>query len=392
MSRKQTRNAQGGGTIRWRSDGRWEARYTKGRDPGTGKQIQKSIYGKTQAEVRKKLQQACIAIDEGTYMEPSKLTVGEWLEIWVENYTENLKPYSKKSYNTQIKKHIKPALGAIKLTSLNTVEIQRFYNRLLKGVEDNEPLSPKTIKNIHGVLHKALKQAVEIGYLKYNVSEACKLPRVQKVNIKPLEEKEIAAFLEAVKGHQYENIYVVDLFTGMRQGEILGLTWDCINFKNGTIFIYRQLQKIEGEYRFVSLKNDKARRIMPAPAVMRVLQNQKRIQNEWKLKASTAWENSELVFTNQLGGHLSHFTVYKHFKRIVREIGVPNARFHDLRHSYAVVALQAGDDLKTVQETLGHHAASFTLDVYGHVSERMMRDSSKRMEEFIKGITKKEKL
>lgn len=386
MPRKQTRNAQGGGTIRLRSDGRWEARYTAGRDPGTGKQIQKSIYGKTQVEVRKKLQQACIAIDEGTYMEPSKLTVGGWLEIWVENYTQNLKPYTKKSYNTQIKKHIKPALGAIKLISLNTVEIQRFYNGLLKGKEGTEPLSPKTIKNIHGVLHKALEQAVEIGYLRYNVSDACKLPRVEKPNIKPLEEKEMAVFLEAIKGHQYENIYIVDLFTGMRQGEILGLTWDCINFKNGTIFIYRQLQKIDGEYRFVSLKNDKSRRIMPAPAVMRVLQNQRQIQNEWKLKAGIAWENSELVFTNQLGGHLAHFTVYKHFKKIVREIGIPDARFHDLRHSYAVAALQAGDDVKTVQETLGHHAASFTLDVYGHVSERMMKDSSKRMEEFIKNI------
>ena len=386
MPRKQTRNAQGGGTIRRRSDGRWEARYTAGRDPGTGKQIQKSIYGKTQAEVRKKLQQACIAIDEGTYVEPSKLTVGGWLGIWVENYTQNLKPYTKKSYNTQIKKHIKPALGAIKLTSLNTVEIQRFYNGLLKGKEDTEPLSPKTIKNIHGVLHKALEQAVEIGYLRYNVSDACKLPRVEKPNIKPLEEKEMAVFLEAIKGHQYENIYIVDLFTGMRQGEILGLTWDCINFKNGTILIYRQLQKIDGEYHFVSLKNDKSRRIMPAPAVMRVLQNQRQIQNEWKFKAGAAWENSDLVFTNQLGGHLAHFTVYKHFKKVVREIGIPDARFHDLRHSYAVAALQAGDDVKTVQETLGHHAASFTLDVYGHVSERMMKDSSKRMEEFIKNI------
>ena len=316
------------------------------------------------------------------------MTVGSWLEIWVENYTQNLKPYTKKSYNTQIKKHIKPALGAIKLTSLNTVEIQRFYNRLLKGKGDIEPLSPKTIKNIHGVLHKALEQAVDIGYLRYNVSDACKLPRVEKPNIKPLEEKEMAAFLEAIKGHQYENIYIVDLFTGMRQGEILGLTWDCINFENGTIFIYRQLQKIDGEYRFVSLKNDKSRRIMPAPAVMRVLQNQRQIQNEWKFKAGAAWENSDLVFTNQLGGHLAHFTVYKHFKKVVREIGIPDARFHDLRHSYAVAALQAGDDVKTVQETLGHHAASFTLDVYGHVSERMMKDSSKRMEEFIKNIKK----
>ena len=125
---------------------------------------------------------------------------------------------------------------------------------------------------------------------------------------------------------------------------------------------------------------------MPAPAVMKVLQNQRRIQNEWKLKANAIWESSGLVFTNQLGGHLAHFTVYKHFKRIVREMGIPEARFHDLRHSYAVAALQAGNDIKTVQETLGHHAASFTLDVYGHVSERMMKNSSEQMEAYIKSI------
>jgi len=386
MTRKLTRNAQGGGTIRRRSDGRWEARYTLGRDPGTGKQIQKSVYGKTQAEVRKKLQQACVSIDEGTYTEPSKLTLGNWLDIWVTEYTANLKPHSIKSYKTQINKHIKPSLGAIKLNLFNTVETQSFYNRLLKGTEDTRPLSPKTIKNVHGVLHKALEQAVEIGYLRYNVTNACKLPRVEKPEIKPLQEKEIASFLKAIKGHQYENIYVVDLFTGMRQGEILGLTWDCIDFQHGTILIYRQLQKINGNYQFVSLKNDKARRIMPAPAVMKVLQNQRRIQNEWKLKANAVWENSGLVFTNQLGGHLAHFTVYKHFKRIVWDIGIPKARFHDLRHSYAVAALQAGNDVQTVQETLGHHAASFTLDVYGHVSERMMKNSSEQMEAYIKSI------
>ena len=156
------------------------------------------------------------------FIQPSKLTLGNWLDIWVTEYTANLKPHSIKSYKTQINNHIKPVLGAIKLILLNTVEAQSFYNQLLKGTEDTKPLSPKTIKNVHGVLHKALEQAVEIGYLRYNVTNACKLPRVEKPEIKPLQEKEIASFLKAIKGHQYENVYVIDLFTGMRQGEILG--------------------------------------------------------------------------------------------------------------------------------------------------------------------------
>lgn len=383
----KTKNAKGAGSIRKRSDGRWEARYTAGRDPGTGKQIQKSVYGKTQAEVRKKLQKSCVAIDEGIYIDPVKFTVGDWLDVWLSDYTPNLKPLTLKSYEGHIKNHIKPAIGAIKLSALNTHQIQTFYNRLIKGNGDTRGISPKTLKNLHGVLHKALKQAVEMGYIKFNPSDACRIPRIEKPDIKPLEDTEITQLLKAIDGHKYETLFLVDLFTGMRQGEILGLTWDCVDFQKGTITIYRQLQKIKGEYRFVSLKNDKRRCITPAQSIMRLLQDHKRIQNEWRLKAGEAWERSGLVFTNELGRHLAHCTVYNNFKRVAKSIGLKKARFHDLRHSYAVAALQSGDDIKTVQENLGHHSASFTLDVYGHVSERMRRESAERMERFIKGVS-----
>lgn len=387
MKYKKAKNAKGAGSIRKRTDGRWEARYTAGRDPGTGKQIQKSVYGKTQAEVRKKLQIACVAIDDGVYSDPVKFTLADWLKIWLSDYTPNLKPLTLKSYKGYVENHIKPAIGAIKLSSLNTHQIQKFYNKLVKGNENTAAISPKTLKNLHGVLHKALKQAVEIGYLKFNPSSACRLPRIEKPVIKPLEDTDIAVFMQAISGHKYETLYIVDLFTGMRQGEILGLTWDCVDFSNGTITIYRQLQKIEGEYKFTSLKNDKRRSITPAKFIIRLLQNHKKTQNECRLRAGGEWGNSNLVFTNDTGGHLAHFTVYNNFKRIVKSIGLEEARFHDLRHSYAVAALQAGDDIKTVQENLGHHSASFTLDVYGHVSEKMRRDSAERMDQFIRSIT-----
>ena len=389
MARKATRNAHGAGTIRQRSDGRWEARYTVGRDPGTGKQIQKSVYGKTQKEVRQKLQQAIVAIDEGVYMEPSRLTVGAWVDLWLEEYNSDIKPLTKSAYEAHIRNNIKPALGAVKLSALNATHVQKLYNTLHKGTDKRPPLSPKTIKNLHGVLHKALKQAVELGYIKFNPSDACKLPRVERVEIKPLDEDQISVFLQAIQGHKYEYVYLVDLFTGMREGEILGLTWDCVDFKEGSIFICKQLikeKKKGGAFLFAPLKNDKTRRITPAPFVMRALQEQRRVQAEWQIKAGPLWENSGLVFTNELGGHLVHGTVYNNFKRIVQSIGIPEARFHDLRHSYAVAALQSGDDVKTVQEALGHHTAAFTLDVYGHVSERMKRDSAERMEGFIMGL------
>lgn len=385
MARKPTRNAQGGGSIRKRKDGLWEARYTVGRNPGTGRQVQKSVYGKTQAEVRKKLQQATAAIDEGVYMEPSKVTVSGWLDIWLSEYLGGVKPRTVITYRKAAENYIRPSLGAVKLSALTTPEIQALYNRLQRG---ESGLSPKTIKNLHGVLHKALEQAVEIGYIKFNPANACKLPRVEKAEIKPLDDKEIAAFIGAIQGHPFEAVYLVTLFTGMRESEVLGLTWDNVDFEGGTILISRQLQRIDGEYRFTTPKNGKSRRITPAPYVMDVLRDQRRRQAEWQIKAGSVWQNVDgLVFTNEIGRNLSAQTVYLHFKKLAASIGCPDTRFHDLRHSYAVAALQAGDDVKTVQENLGHHTAAFTLDIYGHVTERMKRESAERMEQFIKGVS-----
>ncbi len=151
--RKTTRAAQGSGTIRQRKNGRWEARYTVGRDPGTGKQVRRSIYGDTQAEVRKKLQEVCVAIDDGKYMEPSKMTLAMWLDTWLEEYCGNLKGHSPATYETRCRVHIKPALGAVTLSALSVTDIQAFCNKLRK-----QDKAPKTIKSIIGILHKALSR------------------------------------------------------------------------------------------------------------------------------------------------------------------------------------------------------------------------------------------
>lgn len=385
--KKNTRNAQGTGTIRQRRDGTWEARYTVGRDPGTGKQIQKSIYGKTQKEVRQKLQQIAVAVEEGTYSEPSKMLLCDWLDMWVTDYCMDLKPGSVSLYKRNIKNYLKPYLGHTRLSALTPHMVQGLYNRLLQGKDGAPQLSAKTIKNVHGVLHKAISQAVEVGYLKQNPCERCKPPRVEKPEIKPLDDVAIGAFLAAIKGHPFERVYMVDLFTGMRQSEILGLTWDCVDFEASTIRIYRQLQLIDGTYQFGTLKNDKPRVIVPAPTVMKVLREQRIHQLTMQMHAGPAWSNEAgFVFTNELGHHLARQTVYKQYKKIVESIGMPEARFHDLRHSYAVASLQAGDDVKTVQENLGHHTPAFTLDVYGHVTDTMRRKSAARMEDFIQSV------
>ena len=207
--------------------------------------------------------------------------------------------------------------------------------------------------------------------------------------IKPLDEEQSKAFLKAIQGHRFENLFTVTLFTGMREGEVLGLMWSCVDFEKGTILIDKQLQqekKRGGQYVFAPLKNDKARTITPAPWVMDLLKHHRAQQAELRLRAGPMWEDSGLVFTNELGHHLARCTLVNAFKAVVTSIGRPDARFHDLRHSYAVAAIRSGDDIKTVQGNLGHATAAFTLDVYGHVTDQMKRESAARMESYIKDV------
>lgn len=271
----------------------YEARYTVGIDPGTGKQIQKSISRKTQREVARRLKEITTSIDTGTYLPSCKLTVGEWLNTWISEYTADWKPLTVCNYSKQIKKHLIPRLGAAKLEDLDTHTIQLFYNSLTKS-----GLAPKTVKNIHGVLHAALEQAISNGYIHKNPTAGCKLPKVVRPEIKPLEPEEIAQMLKEAKKDAYDNLFIVAMFTGMRQGELLGLSWDNV-------------------------------------------------------------------------------------KAVIERANIPpDVRFHDLRHSFAVTSLYSGDDVKTVQANLGHATAQFTLDVYGHVTQKMRQESAMRMQAF----------
>lgn len=413
MAKKNTRAASGGGSIRQRPDGRWEARVTLGRDPGTGKQVQKSIYGATQKEVRQKMQRMIVDVEDGVYTVPSKLTVKVWLETWLEEYNSDVKPATILSYRQHIANHIVPALGAVKLSELTPSAIQKFYNKLLRSgkkvakldekgnvvhndagkvVYVGSPMSPKTVKNVHGVLHQALKQAVRLGYIRNNPTEACTLPRIEKAQIQPLDAPDIRALLDALGDDVYSILMRVDLFTGMRQGEILGLQWSCVDFNRGTIRINKQLSRprTKGEvYRFSSLKNDKPRTIQPAPTVMKLLRERRKQQNADRLRAGPLWDDRgfpDLVFTNETGKYLCFDIVLRHYKKALERAGLPEKRFHDLRHTYAVNSLRAGDDVKTLQENLGHHTAAFTLDQYGHVTDTMKEASAKHMEEFINEI------
>ena len=393
MARKA---AAGTGTIRKKTVTRggkeytyWEARATIGYDPGTGKQIQKSFTGKTQKEVAQKLKAATAAIDEGTYTAPSKMTVSQWLDIWTAEYLGAVKPRTVDNYKGIVRARIKPGLGAIKLDNLTPHTIQSFYNSLSKPQNGNQGLAPKTVKNIHGILHKALQQAVSNGYIKANPADHCILPRPVRRELKPMDEDTISAFLKAIQGHQFEDLFTVTLFTGMREGEALGLLWDCVDLDGKTITVDKQLQLIRGsrgQYQMVPTKNSKGRTLAIAPTVAATLKRVRLRQLENRLRYGECWEQSGFVFTDELGHHLSASSVYKAFKKVVEQIGSPETRFHDLRHSYAVASIRSGNDIKTVQENLGHATAAFTLDVYGHVTEKMKREGADQLERFIKAV------
>ena len=390
MTTRKTKGAKGGGTIRQRPDGRWEARYTLGIDPGTGKQIQKSVYGKTQKEVAQNLRQITAEIDAKTYVAPCKLSVTEWMAVWAQDYLVGIKASTAYLYKRTIELYIDPHLGHIRLDALNAHTVQHFYNELAKPSKpDAAPLSAKSIKNIHGVLHKALQQAVLLNYIRYNPTTACVLPKIVKKEIHPLTDQQTAQLLNLLKGSKYEIPLTVDLFTGLREGELLGLIWDCVDFEKGTILVNKQLRRSQrkgGTYYFSPPKNNKSRTITPAPYVMKLLQAQKVQQARQRLMAGPAWEDSGLVFTNEFGRYISYRAIFDSFKRIVKRIGLSDARIHDLRHTYAVNCIRAGDDIKTVQSNLGHATAAFTLDVYGHFTDDMRSVSAQRMEGFITNV------
>lgn len=381
----------GHGSMRKRADGRWEGRYTAGIDPKTGKQIQRSIYGKTQKEVREKLRNVLVELDKGTYVTPSQMTVSEWLDIWYTEYIGNTTVHTHKSYKGIVDNHIKPALGSVKLYQLDAASVQSMINGLQSTKVGGGVLTPKTVKNIHGVLHSALEQARRLGHIAKNPADLTILPRRSKPEIMALDSCQVTELLAKIKGHQYEWIYIVALFSGVRQSELMGLSWEDVNFDTGTLTIRRQLQYLGhkyGGYVFRNApKNGKVRRIMPAVIVLDALRQQQMWQQEMAAKMGSCWSNEyNLVFTDPVGQALKHDHVYRHLKRIFAEIGIPDARFHDLRHTYAILSLQAGDDVKTVQDNLGHYSAAFTLDTYGHVTDGMKRASAQRMDALIQSL------
>ena len=293
------------------------------------------------------------------------------------------------------------------MSKLTPPQIQAFYNELAKTgrivrmkdskgktIISHEPLAAKSIRNIHGIPTKCLSTAVDIGYLKSNPAERVTLPRAEKKEIHALTDEQVQKLFKAAEKDEYGHLLQVIVFTGLREAEAMGLTWDCVDFSAGTLKINKQLIKrpnADGGFTLAETKSSKTRILKPAPTVMNILKQREKQQIEQRLKAGEFWQGwqneterrSALVFTTALGTNLNPQTVYNHYKKLAAQIGAPDSCVHDLRHTFAVLSLQNGDDIKTVQGNLGHATAAFTLDVYGHVSERMKDDSAARMEKYI---------
>lgn len=396
-----TKRVNGEGCIRKRNATTWEARITLSIDPITKKRKMKAFYGKSRKEVKAKMdafldqleEEHRISAEVNPEQKPESendLKFSEWLDIWYNEYLSDIKRSTTANYRSIIDNHIIPELGDYPLSKLKPPVIQRFYNQL----REEKKLSPKYIKNIHGVLHSALDKAVEVEYAAKNYSSVCSIPRVVQPEIKPLNKEEQQRLFTALKGEEFEDLILVDLFTGLRCGELIGLTWDCIDFDKGIIHVKKQLclprkKGGGGKCYWGTLKNGKTRIVQPAPFVMNVLKHHRAVQAQQKLTAGSLWDEGDfpgLVFTHPNGYHYIQPTIWKEFQKVLKKAGLDHYRVHDLRHTFAVNSIKAGDDIKTIQENMGHFSAAFTLDKYGHVVDEMRKASSDRMQKLIESM------
>ena len=327
------RRANGEGNIRKRKDGRWEGRYTVGHDPETGKAIIKNVLGKTQAEVKEKLKTAIeenVGIDYG---KAKSFTVGSWLEVWMENYAKiKLRPSTFKTSQGFLRNHIKPQIGSIPLAELTSLDLQKFYKHLLEGgrvdrIEAKKKpkgLAPKTVRNIHQMICSAYNLAMEQKLVNKNPTQGCALPKVEHKEMKTLTADQLSAFFREAKETGVYELYYLDLATGLRRGELLGLKWTDMDFNRGVLKIQRAISRQNGRVEVAPLKTKNAYRTLPLSAdAIDVLKAQKNKVG-----------SSEWVFPSPTGGPMSPDSVLHMLQRVLKRAGLPRIRFHDLRHPY----------------------------------------------------------
>ena len=383
------RRPQGDGTIRKRSDGRWEARIIVGHK-NDGSPMYKSAFAKTQKSALKQLHQLIELYRDVDLTEDCRMTLGEWLDKWLDEYMIfTIRESTLDSYRAMVKNQVKPFIGGKQIASLTTADMQKFYNKIKKeGRVREHPIHGKTladsmVRGVHMMLHEALDTAVKERLIAKNPTNGTTVPKCNYPEKQILGDSQLDTFLEAIKGHEYWcDFFYVEVMTGLRRGEICGLKWQDINFEENKLQVKRSVSVKKGGG--VSIGETKTetgvRSILMPPSVAEVLQNRKQ-------RAITEWVFPNFMHPEQ---PISPATAYRKLKIILKHAGLPLIRFHDLRHTFATHATHGGVDPKTLAGILGHTNASFTLDTYTHVTSDMQKAASNIVGNIMQNIMIKE--
>ena len=368
----------GEGTIRERSDGRWTGQYVI-----NGKR--KSVYGKTAKEVQEKLNHIKYEIQSGVYISSDSITVGEWLNKWLYEYKQgNVKQKTFQGYETFVRFHLFPAFEKIKLKNLSTDHVQRLINTKLK-----EGLSGRTVRYMRSTLHNALNQAIQNGLLIRNVAEAVKISEKAQKERRILSPQEQQSLIQALEGERKGFMILLDLFTGLRCGELLGLRWGDVDIENKTITVRQNIQRLYGEDGKSHLiidtpKTKNSIRTIPLLSeIVDKLQKHQTRQVQERLLAGQSWVDNNLVFCTEQGKPYDPRNLQTFLDRITDKINMSHVNTHALRHAFATRALEQGISLKAVSDILGHSSIKVTADIYSHTSLEYMENEMQKLRSII---------
>lgn len=372
------------GQIINRGDKKWLVRIFAGRDSqGKRRYVNKTIRG-TKKDANNYLSSTLVAMSRGTFVEPTPLTVDEYLDRWLHNAARGrLRERTFADYSELLKRYVRPAIGETKLSDLRPLDIQGVYTKM-----QERDLSARTVRYTHAVLTSALKQAVKWLMLSHNPAASVDLPKATRKEMKALSAKESERFLSAASEDRWGLVFALALTTGMRPEEYLALQWKDIDLGRGIATVQRVIvwNRKGGGWRFTEPKTSKSRRSIPLPAsILRFLRSHKRHQCEHRLKAGANYQQHDLVFaTNEGAPLLIRNLLRRHFKPILIRAGLPESiRLYDLRHTCATLLLTANEHPKIVSERLGHSNITLTMDTYSHVLPSMQQGASEKLERIL---------
>ncbi|CAM3807621.1 tyrosine-type recombinase/integrase [Aeromicrobium ponti] len=350
-----------------------------------GKRKQKKKRGfKTKKEAQKALTEKLHELNSGTYIEPRKITMKDFLNEWLRNKQLTIRESTFKKYYWIVNKHLFPHIGEVMLADLSPMHVQQLYHKLCHEKE----LSNENVRSVHKVLSQALKQGVKFEYISKNVTEFIGLPKVQKKEIEVWDLHEVQHFLEVTKSNRYHIAYLIALNTGMRQGEILGLRWKDINFDRNVLYV-RQTLSHYGKLSNSTKTAAGVRTIALPEQLMKELKRHKVEQSKEKLKCGTIYEDRDLVVATEHGTPLHPRNLLRNFKIHVEKADLKEIRFHDLRHTHASLLLKQGAHPKVVSERLGHADTRITLDTYSHLLPNMQEETAEQFGNMLFGNASK---